>query len=46
MQSTKVGKSKKKPNKQVALKHINRQNEDPKKFQKGMMTKTKGNFRT
>jgi len=41
MQSTKVGKSKKGPNKQIALKHDNRQKEDRKISQKGMMTKTK-----
>jgi hypothetical protein len=46
MQSTKMGKRKKRPNKQVALKHANREKEDQKKFRKGMMTKTKGNFKT
>ncbi len=41
MQSMKVGKSKKGLNKQIALKHNNRQKEDIKISQKGMMTKTK-----
>jgi hypothetical protein len=36
-----VGKNKKGPNKQIALKHNNRQKEDIKISQKGMMTKTK-----
>jgi len=37
----KVGKSKKGPNKWIALKHTNRQKEDKQISRKGMMTKTK-----
>jgi len=41
MQSMKVGKSKKRPNKWIALEHTNKQKEDRQISQKGVMIKTK-----
>ncbi len=41
MQSTKVGKSKKGPNKWITLEHTNREKENKFSFRKGVMIKTK-----